>query len=121
MPPLPQLKPLVIGGNEVDGRTIPARRYRAIAEALAGDLDAEPTTAQWLLIQRAAALSVQCESFESKIVNGEECDSDRFVKLTGALKRLLDSLGTGRRRDGSKARVVDAFADAVLSGESGDE
>ena len=121
MTELPAIKPLVIGGRAIDGRTIPAKRYRAIIDALAGDIDGAPTASQWLMVQRAAALSVQCEQYEVKIASGESCDEDRYIKLTGALKRVLDSLGTGRRRDGSKARVVDAFADAVLSGESDDE
>lgn len=88
---------LVIGGTEVDGRTKPAIRYKAICYELAADAGGEPTTGQWLLIQRAAGLTVQLELMEIDIVQGKEVEVADYSTLTGKLIQLLRTLGLDRR------------------------
>lgn len=105
---------LVIGGKAVDGRTIPARRYRAICTGLVDDLGHAPTNAEWIQIQRAAALTVQAELMEADMVNGEEYDARLHLAITKTLSAALASIGL-RGRDGSSAQIIDHFADAVMN------
>jgi hypothetical protein len=110
--PLPTT--LVIGGKEIDGRTIPARRYRSLCTDLARDMGDDPSAAQWLLICRCAALTVQAELLDQQIVTGGEVDVAAYTALTGALTRTLKTLGLERRaKDISPAATIDAHAAAV--------
>jgi hypothetical protein len=105
---------LVIGGREVDGRTIQARRYRSLCGELASDMGGEPSAAQWLLICRCAALTVQAELLDQQIVTGGEVDVTAYTALTGALTRTLKTLGLERRaKDVSPGATIDAHAAAV--------
>ncbi|MGB0748173.1 MAG: hypothetical protein ACPGO3_05465 [Magnetospiraceae bacterium] len=92
---LPMPSTLVIGGKAVDGRTLPAKRYKAISVELANDVGS-PSTAQWLLIHRAAGLTVQLEMMESEIATGKVVDPGPYASLTGQLVRLLTTLGLHR-------------------------
>src|SRR6185437_16459889 len=65
---------LVIGGKEVDGRTLPARRYRSVCSDIASDVGGDPSAGQWLIIPRAAGLTVQCELLDASILSGEAVD-----------------------------------------------
>lgn len=111
--PLPST--LVIGGREVDGRTIPARRYKAVCLELASDVGGDPTTGQWLLIQRAAGLTVQCELLDQHIASGQAVDPDTYARLTGSLIRTLTTLGIRRsaREVPDDGRTLDGHARAV--------
>ena len=105
---------LVIGGREVDGRTIQARRYRSLCTDLARDMGDDPSAAQWLLICRCAALTVQAELLDQQIVTGGDVDVAAYTALTGALTRTLKTLGLERRaKDVSPAATIDAHAAAV--------
>lgn len=112
---LPMPSTLVIGGKEVDGRTIPAKRYKAICADLASDAGGEPTSAQWLLICRAAGLSVQLELMEAEIATGKSVEVTEYTALTGALIRLLKTLGLDRRAKDANPKTIslDAHARAV--------
>ncbi len=88
--------PLLLRG--VDGRSAEARRYRDIGMALADDLGGsallnEPTR---ILIRQAAALTVQVESLQSKIVAGDEIDLEQLTRLSNVLGRTLQRLGLKR-------------------------
>lgn len=110
--PLPTT--LVIGGREVDGRTLPARRYRSLCTDLARDMGDDPSAAQWLLICRCAALTVQAELLDQQIVTGGAVDVQSYTALTGALTRTLKTLGLERRaKDVSPGATIDAHAAAV--------
>lgn len=110
--PLPTT--LVIGGKEIDGRTIPARRYKSLCADLARDMGDDPSAAQWLLICRCAALTVQAELLDQQIVTGSVVDVPSYTALTGALTRTLKTLGLERRaKDISPAATIDAHAAAV--------
>lgn len=105
---------LVIGGKEVDGRTLPARRYRSVCSDIASDLGGDPTAGQWLIIQRAAGLAVQCELLDAAILSGEAVDVASYTTLTNSLVRTLKTLGLERRaKDVSPAATIDAHAAAV--------
>jgi hypothetical protein len=106
---------LVIGGQQVDGRTKPAQRYKAVCFDLAQDTGGEPTTGQWLLIQRAAGLTVQIELLEIEIVQGNPVDVSEYTSLTGKLIQLLNTLGLSRKAKEINPRTapLDGHARAV--------
>jgi hypothetical protein len=88
--------PLALRG--VDGRSLVARRYRDVAIALADDLGgqdklSEPTK---ILVRHAAALTVQVEGLQSKVVAGEDVDAEQLVRLSNVLGRTLQRLGLKR-------------------------
>jgi hypothetical protein len=111
-PPMPTT--LVIGGKEVDGRTIPARRYRAVCGELASDLGGDPSAGQWLLVCRTAALTVQLELLEQSIVTGAAINVAEYTALTSVMIRTLKVLGLERRaKDVTPGATLDAHAAAV--------
>lgn len=113
-PPPPMPSTLVIGGKEVDGRTLPARRYRDLCNDIASDLGGDPSAGQWLIINRAAGLTVQCELLDQAILKGEPVDIAAYTTLTNALVRTLKTLGLERRaRDVTPGATLDAHAAAV--------
>jgi hypothetical protein len=91
--------PLMLRG--VDGRSMVARRYRDVAIALADDLGgqdklSEPTK---ILVRQVAALTVQVESLQSKIVSGDDVDLEQLTRLSNVLGRTLQRLGIRKRAD----------------------
>jgi len=113
-PPPPVPTTLVIGGREVDGRTVQARRYRELCSDLASDLGGDPSAGQWLLVCRGAALAVQLELLEQSILTGTTIDAAEYASLTSVLIRTLKTLGLERRaKDVTPAATIDAHAAAV--------
>lgn len=98
--------PLVIAGKRFDGRSGPARRYRAVCAELINDLGRAPNSSEWIQIRHVAALSVQAELIEADILGGGGCDIDAFIKIVNAINRTLGCLKL-RTRDGKGARVID--------------
>jgi hypothetical protein len=85
--------PLMLRG--VDGRSVVARRYRDVAIALADDLGgqdklSEPTK---ILVRQAAALTVQVEVLQGKIVAGDDVNLEQLTRLSNVLGRTLQRLG----------------------------
>jgi hypothetical protein len=98
--------PLALRG--IDGRSTIARRYRDVAIALADDLGgqdklSEPTK---VLIRAAAALTIQVESLNAKIVAGEDVDLEQLTRLTNVLGRTLHRLVIRKPADRPK-RLAD--------------
>jgi hypothetical protein len=85
--------PLMLRG--VDGRSVIARRYRDLAIALADDLGGQDKLSEpsKILVRQAAALTVQVESLQSKIVAGEEVSLEQLTRLSNVLGRTLQRLG----------------------------
>ena len=112
---------LVIGGREVDGRTLAARRYKAVCSDLARDLGVEPTAAQWLLINRAASLVTQLETLEQRVACGELVDAKDYTAMSNTLVRVLTTVGLGRKpkdvTPAPKGPTIDAHARAVTEAE----
>lgn len=113
--PIPSgMSNLVVDGKVVDGRTVEARRYRGVCGDLASDLGGEPSTAQWLLLCRASALTVQLEMMEQHILTGTTIDVGQYTALTSVLIRTLKTLGLERRaKDVTPGATIDAHAAAV--------
>jgi hypothetical protein len=73
--------PLFLRG--VDGRSMVARRYRDVAIALADDLGGQDKLSESskILVRQAAAMTVQVEGLQSKIVSGEDVDLEQLTRL----------------------------------------
>ena len=89
-------------GKPIHGRTIIARRFRDILDAIVGDLGGRDhiSEGEHQLARRAAALSVQAEVQEAWLA-GQRFDKvnvEEFVKLCNALNRTLGSIGLRRRQ-----------------------
>src|SRR5580693_5835733 len=89
--------PLLLRG--VDGRSMIARRYRDVAIALADDLGGQDKLSEpsKILVRQAAALTVQVEGLQSKIVAGADVDIEQLTRLSNSLSRMLHRLGLKKR------------------------
>ena len=92
--------PLMLRG--VDGRSMVARRYRDVAIALAEDLGGQDKLSEpsKILVRQAAALTVQVEGLQSKILAGEDIDLEQLTRLSNVLGRTLQRLGSRSRARG---------------------
>ena len=88
-------------GRAIDGRTIIARRFRDILDAITADLGGRDqiSEGEHQLARRAAALSVQAEIQEAWLAGQrfDKVDVEEFVKLVNALNRTLITIGLKRR------------------------
>jgi hypothetical protein len=84
--------------RDVDGRSMVARRYRDVAIALADDLGGHDKLSESskILVRQAAALTVQVETLQTKIVSGEDVDLEQLTRLSNVLGRTLQRLGLKR-------------------------
>lgn len=115
-----KLPELLIDGQKIDGRTAIARRYRDQLTGLNVQVGGQPTTAEVMLMRRAATLATLCERDELRILNGEEIDEGNYRANTAHLKGILINLGTVKKsRDirGDDYRTFDAHTQAVLDSE----
>jgi hypothetical protein len=89
--------PLKLRG--IDGRSVDARRYRDVAIALADDLGGQDklNESSKILVRQAAALTVQVEGLQSKIVSGDDVNLEQLTRLSNVLGRTLQRLGIRKR------------------------
>lgn len=85
-------------GSSLDGRSLPARRFREVVYSIGSDLGGFDSLSEFQkqLTRRSAALSVMCELDECKLARGEEIDAGRFGSMTNTLNRLAQTLGVTR-------------------------
>jgi hypothetical protein len=86
----------------VDGRTVWSRRARDIIADLTADLGGPDSTsaAERSIIRRIAILSVELERLEAHFATSPQADADAldiYVRASGNVRRLLESLGPRRR------------------------
>lgn len=95
-----------------DGRTAFARRFRDLVTAHIDDLGGADTmsAAQLSLARRAATLEVQLEYAEDELASGGELDLAAYAAASGALHRILKSLGLER-----KARAEPSLAEYLAA------
>jgi hypothetical protein len=82
----------------VDGRSLIARRYRDISNAILvdqGGID-QCSESRLQLIRRFAAASVLAEQLESRLANGEQIDITEHATLSSTLVRLAQRIGIDR-------------------------
>jgi hypothetical protein len=95
----------------VDGRNAWARRARDVLQEHIADLGGHDNTsaAERSLIRRAAVMTTELEMLEKKFAlagMAKPDDLDLYVRASGNLRRLLESVGLQRR-----AREVGKFID----------
>ena len=84
--------------ERVDGRSLPARRYRDLYLAIIEDIGGIDKTseAQRQLARRAAAMCVQAEQMEAALARGEYLDVNEHCLITNAQARVFVKLGIKR-------------------------
>jgi hypothetical protein len=84
---------------EADARSAWSRRYRDLIAAHSADLGGVSilSEAQRSLVRRCSALELELESMEGKLSQSEPVDMDIYARLTGHLRRVLETLGIERR------------------------
>ena len=82
----------------LDGRTASARRYRDLVNAFVADMGGPDRCSDIKLglLRRLAAVTVQAEVLEAKMVNGEQVDIGTLCVLASTTVRLSQRLGIER-------------------------
>src|ERR1700686_1069051 len=80
---------------DIDGRSIVARSYRDIANAILADQSGadQCSEARKQLIRRPAAAAVLAEQMEARLANGEEISIERHATLSSTLVRIAQRIG----------------------------
>src|SRR5262249_39332020 len=76
----------------VDGRSGPARRFRALCVQFAAELGGELTAADREVIRQAAVMQMHVEKLQASILRGEAVLSDELVRLSSESRRVLGTL-----------------------------
>lgn len=94
-----------------DGRTRRAKRFRTLIEGFSADFGASgPGPRERALIEQAAAVIVQCEVEQARIVRGEAIDLEQLTRLTNVLARSLKELGLKDARKDRRPNVDEYLA-----------
>jgi len=82
-----------------DGRGPWARRFKDLVALHVEDLGGSAciSEAQASLIRRCAAIEVELEQLEGQMSQGSDVDLDRYVRMAGGLRRILETLGIERK------------------------
>ncbi len=83
---------------DVDGRSLIARRYRDIADAIIVDQGGadQCSESRLQLVRRFAAASVLAELLEARLARGEQIDITEHATLSSTLVRLAAKIGIDR-------------------------
>jgi hypothetical protein len=83
----------------LDGRSASARRFRDLANAFVADMGGLDRCSEIRLglLRRLAAVTVQAELLEARMVNGEAVDIATLCTLASTTVRLSQRLGLERR------------------------
>jgi hypothetical protein len=76
-----------------DGRTLASRRFRQLCEAYEAEIGGQLTEVERGLVKQAAALTLQAETMQTDIINGQPIDADQLIRITGTARRILESIG----------------------------
>lgn len=95
----------------IDGRSASARRYRDLQIAFADDLGGADklSEADKALCRQAAAVTVQSEGMQSKIVRGEPVDAEQLVRVSNTLSRLLKAISGKSHAEPAKRTLADVM------------
>lgn len=118
--PLTSAGDLFLMGEKVDGRSLPARRYRDLFNDLALQSGGLIAPSEGMMLRRASMLAVLCERDEARMIAGEDVDEEGYRRNVAALKGVLIGLGLAKKsRDVTKgdSRFYDAHTAAILEAE----
>lgn len=97
--------------EKLDGRTKVSRKQKDMTERLL-DLvcgDRDPDFVEEQRIKRAVILTLYCEEQEAKYSQGEEMDSDNYLKAISYLEQIYRQLGLARVAGGPRGRNPGGF------------
>ena len=92
-----------IAGRKVDGRTMEAKRFRAIGSDLTEQLGRNPTASERLLLMNAATLAMLCEQATADLLEGKSIDQENHRRNVALLGQLLIKLGMAKKSRDMKA------------------
>ena len=92
-----------------DGRTLAARRYRALCVAFEQELGGDLGIVDQNLIRQAAGLVLASERFQDAAVSGAEINLDALVRVSSEARRILGML-RGKSDKRQAASGQDALA-----------
>jgi len=75
-----------------DGRTIAARRFRALIESFEKELGGNLSEVERSLIRQAANLVQVSERLQADVVAGLQVDADAMVRISSEARRILGML-----------------------------
>lgn len=75
-----------------DGRTLAARRFRALCLAFENELGGHLGVVDQNLVRQAANLVLAAEKFQLDVVNGAEVNPDALVRVSSEARRILGML-----------------------------
>jgi hypothetical protein len=96
----------------IDGRSATARRYRDLVQSFVECFggDGVLNQADKAMIGTAAAITVEAESLQTRIVNGEAIDHEQATRLVNAQGRALKALAALGSRKRKAPRVAEYLA-----------
>jgi hypothetical protein len=96
--------PVTAGHNllpDVDGRSAWSRKKRILVASFISDLGgkSEVSTAERILADKSATLTLQLEQLEAKLAEGDHTHTtlDLYARGCGHLQRMLKAMGISRR------------------------
>ncbi|WP_188064238.1 hypothetical protein [Sphingobium sp. KCTC 72723] len=108
---------LMVGGRKVDGRTLEARRFKAIAGDLIIQLGRGPTASERALLYAAATFAMLCERDTESLLAGQGIDQENYRRNVAMLGQQLVKLGMAKKsRDVTKRDHIgmDDFGAALI-------
>jgi hypothetical protein len=108
---------LTIAGRKIDGRTVEARRFRALGSDLMCQLARRPTATERMLIMNAATLAMLCERAAADLLEGKAIDEENYRRNVTMLGSILVKLGMAMKsRDITKGsrKGADEFGAALI-------
>jgi hypothetical protein len=82
--------------DDIDGRTLAAKRARSIVAAIQSDVGTDLSEAERQLAQRAGILGAVLEDSETRWIAGEPFDAALYCTVVNAQRRVLETLGIRR-------------------------
>lgn len=110
-------EPLIVAGRKIDGRTIEAKRFRALITDLCLQLQRSPTASERVLLVNAATLATLCERFSADLLEGKTVEDEPYRRNVAALNAVLIKLGMAMQsRDVTKRHRAgqDDFGAALI-------
>jgi hypothetical protein len=81
--------------RNVDYRSVTGRRFRDLYENFAQQFGVGALSEIELgLVRQAAMLELEAETMQQRRLRGEMIDADTLIRLSGAARRILSSIGT---------------------------
>src|SRR2546427_503799 len=83
--------------DDIDGRTLAARRASSLVAAIEADVGTDLSAAEHQLAQRAGVLGAFLEDAEARWISGQPFDLGLYVTGLNAQRRVLEVLGIKRQ------------------------